>query len=108
MSKWVGNTAFILAYMFNSASRQCCKIWASQFSFLHVHDTVSPSDAYLSDHINWSLAQAHQQSSLGLSQSSACMRGVRATSKDGFMFNVQKKHGLVSGSSLDTEASLGY
>ena len=44
MSKCVGNTACILAYLFNSVSRQNCEVWASQSPFLHsFNETVPPS-----------------------------------------------------------------
>ena len=36
MSKWIGNTAHILAHVFNLASRQHCEVWASQFPFFTV------------------------------------------------------------------------
>ena len=36
VSKWVGNLACILAYLFNSISRQHCEVWASQFLFFTV------------------------------------------------------------------------
>ena len=49
------------------------------------------SEACLYNHINWSLAQAHQQSSLGFSQSSTSKRGARAKLKAVFPFNVQKQ-----------------
>ena len=56
--------------MFNSVSRQHCEIWASQFPFLHsLKDVIPPSEACLYGHINWSLVQAKQQSSIGLSWS---------------------------------------
>ena len=29
VSKWVGNTAHVLAYLFNSTSRKCCEVMAS-------------------------------------------------------------------------------
>ena len=35
LSKWVGNTVHNLSYPFNSASRQYCEAWVSQFPFLH-------------------------------------------------------------------------
>ena len=35
VSKQVGNSAHILAHLFNSVSRQCHELWASQFPFLH-------------------------------------------------------------------------
>ena len=67
VSKQVGNSACILAHLFNSVSRQHHEVWASQFPFLHSLKEVIPlSEACLYGHINWSLAQAH---SVGLSQS---------------------------------------
>ena len=70
VSKQVGNSAHILAHVFNSASRQFCGVWASQFPFLHgLKDVVPSSEACLYGYISWSLAQAQQQSSMGLSQS---------------------------------------
>ena len=35
VSKWVGNAAHILAYIFNSALRQHCEVLTSHFPFLH-------------------------------------------------------------------------
>ena len=44
VSKWVGNAAYILAYLFNSASLQYQEVWASQMPFPHnIKDTVPPS-----------------------------------------------------------------
>ena len=41
VSKWVGNMACILAYLFNSDSRLHNEIWALQLSFLYnIKDTV--------------------------------------------------------------------
>ena len=69
VSKWVGNSACILADVFNSVSRQHCEVWASQFPFLHsLRDVIPPSEVCLYGCINWSLALAQQQSSMGLSQ----------------------------------------
>ena len=69
VSKRVGNLARILAHLFNSVSRQCQEVWASQFPFLHsLKEVVPPSEACLYGHINWSLAQGH---SVGLSPSFA-------------------------------------
>ena len=68
MTFWtrLGNSACILAHLFNSVSRQHCKIWTSQFPFLHsLKEVIPPSEACLYGCINWSLAQAH---SVGLSQ----------------------------------------
>ena len=42
VSKQVWNSAHILAHLFNSASRQCCEVWASQFPFLHGLKDVVP------------------------------------------------------------------
>ena len=36
VSKQVGNMAHILAYLFNSAFRQCYKVWPSQFQFFTI------------------------------------------------------------------------
>ena len=58
------------AHVFNSISRQHHEVWSSQFPFLHsLREVIPPSEACLYGHINWSLAQAQQQSSMGLSQS---------------------------------------
>ena len=94
VSKWVGTSARILAHLFNSVSRQCREVWASQFPFLHsLKEVVPPSEACLYGRINWSLAQAH---SVGLSQSFPPKRGGKARSRTGFHFTVQKRP--VSGS----------
>ena len=54
--KQVGNSAHILAHLFNSVSRQCHEVWASQFPFLHsLKEVIPPSEACLYGHINWSL-----------------------------------------------------
>ena len=83
--KWVGNMACILTYLFNSVSWQHCEVWDFWFPFLHnIKNLILFSEAFLYGYINWSLAQAHQQSSLGLSQFSTCMRGARAKPKAGF------------------------
>ena len=59
VSKWVSNTADILAYLFKSASSQHHEVWALQFPVLHnFKDTLSPSETCFYDHINWSLSQA--------------------------------------------------
>ena len=71
--KRVGNSAHILAHLFNSVSRQHWEFWASQFPFLHsLKEVIPPCEACLYGHINWSLAQAH---SVGLSQSFPPKRG---------------------------------
>ena len=78
MSKWVENAAHILASPFNSTSRQCHEVLASQYPFLqNFKDSVSPSEACLYDHTNWSLLQAQQQSSLGFPQCATSVRGDR-------------------------------
>ena len=101
MSKLVGNTTYVLAHLFNTASRQYQDIWASQCSFLYnVHDTVPHIEACLYGHFNWPLVQAIHQPSLGLSQSSDFMRCARVKPKDRFMFNVQVCPLLVSGGTI--------
>ena len=76
VSKQVVNMACILAHVFNSVSRQCHEIWASQFPFLHsLKDVIPLTEAWLFGHINSSLAQDQQQYSMGLSQSFP-LRGV--------------------------------
>ena len=99
VSKQVGNSACISAHLFNSVSRQCCEVWASQFPFLHsLKEVIPPSEACLYGHNNWSLAQAH---SVGLSQSFPPKRGGKARPQTGFQFTVQKKplSGSVPGTS---------
>ena len=74
ISKWVGNTACILAFVFNSTSRQHCELWASQFPFLYsLKDNVLHSKAWHYICKNWSLAQ--QQSPFHMLQFSTSMRG---------------------------------
>ena len=89
VSKRVGNSAHILAHLFNSVSRQCREVWASQFPFLHsLKEVFPPSEACLYGRINWSLAQAH---SVGLSQSLPPKMGGKARPWTGFQFTVQKR-----------------
>ena len=78
--------------MFNSASRQCCEVWASQFTFFHgLKDIVPPSEVCLYGHINWSLAQAQQQSSIGL----LCLFSLREVAKPGHRLgSISCKRGL--------------
>ena len=91
-SKWIGNSACILAHVFNSASRQFCEVWASWFHFLHcLKDMVLTSEAFLYGHINCCLAQAQQQPSIGLSQSLPSKRGSKARQQTEFHFTVQKR-----------------
>ena len=101
VSKRVGNSAHILAHLFNSVSRQCCEIWSSQFPFLHsLKEVITPSEACLYGHINWSLAQAH---SVGLSQSFPHKRASKARPWAGFQFTVHKRP--MSGSVLGTSGA---
>ena len=89
----------ILAYLFDSVSRQYHEFWASQFPFLHsLREVIPPSEACLYGHINWSLVQAH---SVGLSQSFPPKRGGKARPWTGFQFTVQKRtmSGSVPGTS---------
>ena len=68
--KSIENSAHILVHVFNSTSKQPHKVLATQFPFHHsLNDVVSLGEACLYGHINWSLAQAQKQSSIGLSQS---------------------------------------
>ena len=59
---------------------------------------IPPSEACLYGPINWSLAQAHHQSSMGLSQSFPPKRGGKASPWTGFNFMVQNRS-VVPGSS---------
>ena len=84
--------------------------WSLSFTvpiFHSLKDMVLHSGACLYGHINWSLTQAEQQSSMGSSQSFLCLRGGKARPKTGFYFNVERI--LVSESSCASlaEASLG-
>ena len=84
--------------MFNSVSRQLCEVWASQLPFLHsLRDVIPPSEACLYGHINWSLAQAQQQSSMGLSYSFPSKRGSKTRSQTGFHFTAQRERELCQG-----------
>ena len=101
VSKPVGNSAHILVHLFNSVSRQCHEIWASQFPFLHsLKEVLPPSEACLYGHINWSLAQAH---SVGLSQSFPLQRAGKSRPWTRFHFTVQKRP--LSGSVLGTSGA---
>ena len=78
--------------MFNSFSRQHHEVWASQFPFLHsLRDLIPPNEACLYGCINWSLAQAQQQSSIGFSQSFPPKRGDKTRPRTGFNFMMQKR-----------------
>ena len=77
-------------HVFNSVSRQHHEVWTSQFPFLHsLRDVIPASEACLYCCINWSLAQAQQQYSMGLSQSFPCKRGGKT--RPWFHFTVQKR-----------------
>ena len=78
--------------MFNSVSRQHREIVASHFPFLHsLRDVIPPSEACLYGHINWSVAQAQQQPSMGLSQSFPPKKDGKTRTCTGFHFMVQKR-----------------
>ena len=71
---------------------QCHEVWASRFPFLHsLRDVIPPSEACLYGHINWSMAKAQQQSSIGLSQSFPSKRGGKTRPQTVFNFIVQKR-----------------
>ena len=68
---------------------------------------VPPIEACLYGHINWTLAQAQQQSSMGLSQSFPSKRGGKTRPWTGFHFMLQKRPVLgSSGPSLAKRADL--
>ena len=76
-------------HVFNYVSEQ---VLASQFPILHsLRDVIPPSEAFLYGHINWSLVQAKQHSSMGLSQSFPSKRGGKIRPWTGFHFMVQKR-----------------
>ena len=78
--------------MFNSVFRQYFEVWALQLPFLHsLRDLIPPSEAYLYGHINWSLAQVQQQSSMGLSEHFSSKRGGKVRLQTGYHFTVQKR-----------------
>ena len=59
--------------------------------FFAILRTLVPPCSSLYGHIDWSLAQAQQQSSLGFSQSVTSVRGGRTRLRAGFHFSVQKQ-----------------
>ena len=60
--------------------------------FLHgLKDVVPPSEACLYGHIIWSLAQAQQQSCIGLSESFPSKTGGKGRPRTGFQYTVQKR-----------------
>ena len=88
----LGISAHILAHVFDSVSRQHHEVWASQFLFLQgLWNMIPPSGACPYGCINWSLAQAQQQPSMGLSQSFPSKRAGKARQELGFHFTVQKR-----------------
>ena len=92
VSKQVGNSAHILAHLFNSVSRQHREVWASQFPFLHSLKVIPPSEAYLYGCIIWSLVLTH---SVSLSQSFPPKRGGKA--RYGLGSNSQYRRDLCQG-----------
>ena len=92
VSKCIRNSTCILAHVFNSVSRQHHEVWASQFPFLlSLRDVIPPSEACLYGHINLSLVQPQQQSSMTLSQSFPSKRSGKPRLQTGFHFMVQKR-----------------
>ena len=86
-----GNSTHIVVYVFNSVSRQCHEVWASQFPFLHsLRNVIPPSEACLYGRIYWSQARAQQQPSMGLSQFFPYKRGGKTRPQTWFHFMVQK------------------
>ena len=89
VSKQVCKTTHILVHIFNSSFRQHHELCASQYPCLHsLKDVISPGEACLFGCINWSLAQAQQESSRSFSQSFCPMRDGKARPMTGFHFNV--------------------
>ena len=75
--------------------------WRSNCSFTSawitgIHDILDRTVSKWNGSTACILAQAHQQSSHALSQSSASMMGAIVKPKNGFMFDVQKQSLLVS------------
>ena len=96
MSKSVGNTAHILASLFNSASRQFCAVWASQYPFLHhFKDSVPSSEAFLYGCINCSVKGLAIMFPWLVSVYNFSERWQDQT-KGWFSFNVHKKHTVKS------------
>ena len=67
-----------------------CGLHSSLF-FTNLRDVIPSSEACLYGHINWSLAQAHHQSSVGLSKSFPPKQGGKAIPWIGFHFTIQKR-----------------
>ena len=59
--------------------------------FFSLRDVIPSSEACLYGHINWSLAQAQQQSFMGLPQSFPSQRGGKTRPWTGFYFTEQKR-----------------
>ena len=87
VSTWVGNSTLFLA------SLLILPLGSELHNtpFFSFKSSGPPSEACLYGHINWSLVQAQQQSSLDLFESSISMRGGRTRPWAGFQFNVQKQ-----------------
>ena len=95
MPKQVGNTvlAFLLILFPRSVMRSGLNFSFSTMLMI----LLLLLWACLYGHINWSLAQAHQKYSLGLSQSLASMRCVKAKPKARFILHVWNQPVPVSG-----------
>ena len=106
VSNGFGNSACILVHVFNSLFRQHHDVWASLFPFLpSLKDMVLASEACLYGHINLSLAQAQQQSSVDLSVFFP-MRSGKARPRTGFNFSMQGDLCQSSNASLSKRAHL--
>ena len=84
VSKPVCNTAYILVYLFNSASTWHCSVGFTVPLSSQFRDTVLPCEAHHYGYINWSIGHAQQQSSLGWSQTLTSVRGSKARLKATF------------------------
>ena len=75
VSKQVKDTCHVLVYILFPGSVLRSGLKISPF-FTILRNTTGPSEASFYGHINWSLAQAEQKSSLNLSQASTWIMGV--------------------------------
>ena len=86
MSKQVSNSTHISVHVLI--------LLPGRFTKLGLHslnDLVALSEACLYSHIHWSLAQAQQQFTMGLSQYFPSVRGGKFRPMTGLHFNVQKR-----------------
>ena len=96
-SKWVGNEAHILSFIFNSVSSECCKVWILQIPFFILLGHCSSE---------WGLSLYSQKLESGKVQNTICvayhsLQPMRCGKiKTGFCFNIQKQPGPDSNGTL--------